>query len=133
MTRFWLKLDEAVELVLKALREMRGGELFVKKTPSIEIVRLAEAMAPSLPLREVGIRPGEKIHEMMISKEDARNTLEFDKYFVIQPDFEWWRSNGGPLNGRTVTDDFEYHSGNNTEWLSVEQMKRLIDELDSGE
>ncbi len=133
MTRFWLKLDEAVDLVLKALRDMRGGELFVKKTPSIEIVRLAEALAPSLPLRDVGIRPGEKIHEMMISKEDARNTLEFDKYFVIQPDFEWWNRNEDSLRGKAVAADFEYHSGNNTDWLSVEQMKVLIDELDGDE
>ena len=131
MTRFWLKLDEAVDLVLKALRDMRGGELFVKKTPSIEIARLAEAMAPSLPLMDVGIRPGEKIHEMMISKEDARNTVEFDKYFVIQPDFEWWNRNGEPLKGKAVADDFEYHSGNNTEWLSVGQIKSLIEELDA--
>ena len=133
MTRFWLKLDEAVDLVLKALRDMRGGELFVKKTPSIEIVRLAEAMAPELPLKEAGIRPGEKIHEMMISKEDARNTLEFDRYFVIQPDFEWWNRNGEPLEGKKVAADFEYHSGNNTDWLSVEQMKVLVDELDGDE
>ena len=133
MTRFWLKLYEAVELVLMALRDMKGGELFVRKTPSIEIVRLAEAMAPSLRITDVGIRPGEKIHEMMISKEDARNTVEFEKYFVIKPDFEWWNKNGGTPNGRKVPDDFEYHSGNNTEWLSVDQIRLLINELESSE
>jgi UDP-N-acetylglucosamine 4,6-dehydratase len=133
MTRFWLKLEEAVELVLIALRDMRGGELFVRKTPSIEIVRLAEAIAPSLPLREVGIRPGEKIHEMMISREDARNTVEFEKYFIIQPDFEWWHRNRGTLKGKRVPDDFEYHSGNNTMWLSVDQIRALIDKLEDGD
>ena len=133
MTRFWLKLYEAVELVLMALRDMKGGELFVRKTPSIEIVRLAEAMAPSLSLTDVGIRPGEKIHEMMISKEDARNTVEFEKYFVIQPDFEWWNRNGKTLTGQRVSDDFEYHSGNNPEWLSVDQIRVLVDELEGNE
>ena len=83
MTRFWLKLEEAVELVINALETMNGGELFVKKIPSVKIVDLAKAIAPHLPIKEIGIRPGEKIHEMMITSEDARHTLEMEKFYII--------------------------------------------------
>lgn len=127
MTRFWLKLDSAVDLVLHAAEHMKGGELFVKKIPSMKMTDLAKAMAPNLPLKEIGIRPGEKIHEMMISVEDARNTIELDDYYVIYPD-------GYPaaakLPGKPVNGDFEYHSGNNSQWLDIGQMQQLIAEID---
>lgn len=129
MTRFWLTLEQAVEVVITALETMIGGELFVKKIPSMKIVDLAKAMAPDLPLKKVGIRPGEKIHEMMISREDARNTLEFDKYYIIQPDFDWWNKSKKHSNGKAVEKNFEYHSGNNKEWLSVEQLKTMISDI----
>ncbi len=130
MTRFWLKLEDAVALVLTALSTMSGGELFVKKIPSMRMPDLAAAIAPDLKQKEVGIRPGEKIHEMMISREDARHTIEYDSYYVIQPDFEWWNGSKLQAGGKSVGDDFEYHSGNNTEWLSIEDMRKLIDEID---
>lgn len=128
MTRFWLKLEQAVEMVTMALESMCGGELYVKKIPSITMVDLAKAMAPNLPIKIVGIRPGEKIHEMMISAEDARNTIEFDKFYIIMPDLDGVRE---AMNhkGKKVADNFEYHSGNNQEWLSIEQMKNLINEI----
>jgi UDP-N-acetylglucosamine 4,6-dehydratase (inverting) len=128
MTRFWLKLEQAVEMVITALETMEGGELYVKKIPSMKMTELAKAMAPNLPITEVGIRPGEKIHEMMISSEDARNTIEFDKYYIILSDLDGIDSSENH-KGKRVPDGFEYHSGNNTEWLSIEQMRKLVDEI----
>lgn len=129
MTRFWLKLESAIELVFKAIETMSGGELFVKKIPSMRITDLAKCMAPHIPMKEIGIRPGEKIHEMMISSEDARNTIEMDDHYVIYPDLNQVIASG-KVQGKPVANDFEYHSGNNSEWLSVEQMAALIDEID---
>ena len=128
MTRFWLKLEEAVEMVLTALNTMKGGELFVRKIPSIKMTDLAKAMA-NLPIKIIGIRPGEKIHEMMISADDARNTIEFEQYYIIQPDFEWWQQKKLHSNGKKVSENFEYTSGNNTQWLTIKQMQKLIQEL----
>jgi UDP-N-acetylglucosamine 4,6-dehydratase len=126
MTRFWLKLEQAVEMVLTALEVMCGGELFVRKTPSMKIVDLATSMAPDLRIKEIGIRPGEKIHEMMISKDDSVNTLDFGKYYVIQPSMHWWSPAAYMKKGISVDGEFEYHSGNNTDWLTIEQMRELI-------
>jgi UDP-N-acetylglucosamine 4,6-dehydratase len=126
MTRFWLKLEQAVEMVLTALEVMCGGELFVRKTPSMKIVDLATSMAPDLRIKEIGIRPGEKIHEMMISKDDSVNTLDFGKYYVIQPSMHWWSPAAYTKKGVSVDGEFEYHSGNNTDWLTIEQMRELI-------
>ncbi len=131
MTRFWLKLEDAVWMVLNACKEMRGGELYVKKTPSMKISELAEAIAPGMKTYEVGIRPGEKIHEQMISSEDARRTLEFDDYYIIQPDTDWWAYRVEGIGGKPVAEDFSYDSGNNSQWLTIEQMKQLIGELDA--
>lgn len=127
MTRFWLELESAVWMVLNALENMIGGELYVKKIPSMRIIDLAKAIAPELDTYECGIRPGEKIHEQMIAIEDARHTLEFDEYFIIQPDAGWWK---GGLGGKSVASNFSYDSGTNTQWLSVDDMKKLIDNLD---
>jgi UDP-N-acetylglucosamine 4,6-dehydratase len=130
MTRFWLRLEEAVSMVLTALVAMEGGELFVRKIPSMRLLDLAKAVAPHLPTKEIGIRPGEKIHEMMISQEDARNTVEMDSYYIILPDFTWWHPTETYKKAKRVPPDFEYHSGNNTQWLSVDQMKILVSEFD---
>ncbi len=125
MTRFWLRLEQAVEMVLEAARHMQGGELYVKKIPSMKITDLARAMAPELPIREVGIRPGEKIHEQMITAADAPNTIEFKDFYIILPQIAL---HGYDYPGsRPVPQDFEYHSGNNDRWLSVDDMRELID------
>lgn len=129
MTRFWLKLENAVWLVLKAFEVMQGGELFVKKIPSMRIMDLAKAIAPDLATHIIGIRPGEKIHEQMISEEDARHTLELDEYYIIQPDLPWWADRKKDIGGKPVADNFVYNSGTNTEWLSVEQMRELISDI----
>lgn len=129
MTRFWLKLESAVEMVVNALETMQGGELYVKKIPSMLMPDLAKAIAPELKTVEVGIRPGEKVHEQMITKEDAKNTLEFDDYYIIFPEIDIDNIKSKYPNGKNVQPDFEYHSGNNTQWLSVEDMKKLIEDL----
>lgn len=130
MTRFWLKLESAVEMVVNALENMQGGELYVKKIPSMLMPDLATAMAPNLKIKEVGVRPGEKIHEQMITQEDARNTLEFDDYYIILPEIDLNNIKNKYTSGKLVSADFEYHSGNNTDWLSVDDMKKLIEEID---
>lgn len=129
MTRFWLKLEQAVEMVLTALENMHGGELFVKKIPSMHMPDLAKAVAPDLKTVEIGIRPGEKIHECMITREDARNTIEKDGYYIILPDIERKDIRQFYADEKRVPDDFEYTSGNNTWWLSVDEMRKLIAEL----
>ena len=129
MTRFWLRLEQAVEMVIQAFGIMKGGELFVKKIPSMKVTDLAQAIAPALSLRRVGIRPGEKIHEVMITAEDARNTLEFEDYFVVQPGFNLWGNSDHLKLGKPVEHDFEYNSGKNSTWLSIDQMKDMIHEL----
>ena len=129
MTRFWLKLEHAVEMVLLALEKMSGGELFVRKIPSMKIIDLAKSMAPDLKIKEIGIRPGEKIHEMMISKEDAKNTVELNDYYIIQPNMPQWNPGEYISKAKPVNEEFEYHSGNNPDWLSVEQMRNMIAQL----
>lgn len=129
MTRFWLKLEQAVEMVLTSIERMCGGELYIKKIPSMKITELAKAIAPNLPIKEIGIRPGEKIHEQMITKEDARNTLEFKDYFVILPEIELENINHTHTNCSRVAEDFEYDSGSNNWWLSIDEMKQLMKEI----
>jgi UDP-N-acetylglucosamine 4,6-dehydratase len=128
MTRFWITLSQAVDLVMTALEDMRGGEIFVPKIPSMKIVNLARAIAPDAELEEVGIRPGEKIHEMMIPRDEGRNTLEFEEHYIVQPAFHWWnREQFANLdNCQKVADDFEYVSNENDRWLTVEELRELI-------
>ncbi len=126
MTRFWLKLEQAVEMVLEAIENMRGGELYVKKIPSMKMPDLAKAIAPDLKIKEVGIRPGEKIHEQMITKEDAPNTIEFKDFYIILPQVSFAGIKYDYPNAKPVPDDFEYHSGNNDKWLTIEDMKELM-------
>ena len=129
MTRFWLKLEQAVEMVLKALETMQGGELFVKKIPSMKMPDLAKAIAPNIKIKEVGIRPGEKIHEQMITVADAPNTIELDDYYIILPQIDFDNIKHKYPNAKRVSENFEYHSGNNDRWLTVEEMKKLISEI----
>lgn len=126
MTRFWLQLSDAVQMVLLALNIMHGGELFVKKVPSMKITELAKAIAPHLPLTTIGIRPGEKIHEIMISRDDAFRTYEFKDYFVIKPSYVQENTSNPNFQGTRVAPDFEYISKSNTTWLTIQQMKKII-------
>ena len=129
MTRFWLKLEQAVEMVLEAIENMHGGELYVKKIPSMRMPDLAKAIAPDLKIKEVGIRPGEKIHEQMITKEDAPNTIEFKDFYIILPQMSFSGIEYNYPDAKPVAPDFEYHSGNNDRWLTIEDMKKLISEI----
>ncbi|MGI6525285.1 MAG: UDP-N-acetylglucosamine 4,6-dehydratase (inverting) [Bdellovibrionota bacterium] len=126
MTRFWLNLEQAVEMVLQALNTMRGGELYVKKLPSMRIVDLATAIAPNIKTVEIGVRPGEKIHEQMIVNEDALRTVEFDDHYIILREKEFKTGTPDCRGGKLVAPDFEYHSGKNTEWLTVEDIRSLL-------
>jgi UDP-N-acetylglucosamine 4,6-dehydratase len=128
MTRFWITLEQGVKLVLTALEKMHGGEVFVKKIPSMKITDLAKAIAPDCEHKIVGIRSGEKLHEMMISRADARHTVEFDDYYIILPDYDWWGVNNHQ-DGQPVEEDFEYRSNKNEHWLSIEEMRKMIEEL----
>ena len=126
MTRFWITLDEGVAFVIRMLGLMRGGELFVPKIPSMRVTDLAAALAPGARLETVGIRPGEKIHEEMISVDDARRTVDAGDFFVIQPDASWWH--GGPdVEHMPVPDDFRYTSDTNDRWLTVEELRAMAD------
>lgn len=127
MTRFWITLDEGVDLVFKALKESRGGETYISKIPSFRITDLAKAMNPDGDMKEVGIREGEKLDEIMITKDDSRMTYEYDKHYIIYPHFDWWNSQQFMTpGGKLVEEGFEYDSGKNTEWLSVEQLRQLV-------
>jgi UDP-N-acetylglucosamine 4,6-dehydratase len=129
MTRFWITLDEAVAFVLRALARMRGGEIFIPKLPSMRIVDLAAAVAPECALEEVGIRPGEKLHEMMITAEDARKAAEYDDHYVIHPAFPWWSDAlAYEHGGRPVAEGFVYASDTNDRWLGVAELRALVGE-----
>jgi UDP-N-acetylglucosamine 4,6-dehydratase len=128
MTRFWITLEQGVRLVIRAIEEMHGGEVFVPKIPSMSIMDLVEAIAPGCEVEEIGIRPGEKLHEVLISEDEARHTLELEDIFVIQPVRPWWSLNNWP-KGNPLPEGFTYTSNNNTQWLSVEELKRLVEEL----
>jgi UDP-N-acetylglucosamine 4,6-dehydratase/5-epimerase len=128
MTRFWITLDSGVSFVLSCLEEMVGGEIFIPKIPSMKITDLAKAIAPEAELNIVGIRPGEKLHELMITHDDARHTVEFDQFYVITPEFTWW---GDKLKGgKKLPENFVYSSETNSDWLTPEQLEDMIQELD---
>lgn len=126
MTRFWITLDQGVQFVIDNLKRMHGGEIFVPKIPSMNIMELAKAIAPECGTKIVGIRPGEKLHEAMIMEDDARHTVEFDTYYVIQPEFPFWTKDFAE-GGKELPAGFEYTSDKNSEWLTVEDLKKLCD------
>lgn len=129
MTRFWISLEQGVQLVIKALEEAKGGETFISKIPSFKITDLAEAMLPGCEIEEIGIRPGEKLHEIMVTPEDSGTTFEYDRHFIIYPQLTWNNKQQPDLSGRRVEEGFSYSSGNNTEWLSVEDIRRRLKEM----
>ena len=126
MTRFWITLHRGVDFVVSCLQTMRGGEIFVPKIPSMKISDLAEAMAPGLKHKVVGIRPGEKLHEVMIAADDSRNTIEYDDYYVIEPTTAGWFHRELDDGARWVADEFRYSSDSNSDWLDAEGLRELI-------
>lgn len=127
MTRFWITLEQGVQFVIDSLMRMNGGEIFIPKIPSMSILDLAEAIAPDCEINIVGIRPGEKLHEAMITEDDSRHTLEYDSYFVIQPEFSWWSSEY-KIGGKALPEGFTYVSNVNNQWLTVENLRELVKE-----
>lgn len=130
MTRFWISLQEGVKLVVKALTEATGGETFISKIPSFKITDLAEAMLPGSRTREVGIRPGEKLHEIMVTAEDSPTTYEYDRHFIVYPQVIWNDKQSINTAGRKVPEGFSYSSDNNTAWLTVEAIREMIEDLE---
>lgn len=127
MTRFWLSLDQGVRFVISNLERMHGGEVFVPKIPSTKIVDLARVIAPQAEIEMVGIRPGEKLHEMMISRDESRSTVELEDRFVVEPTGHLWFRYDWGKEGTRVADGFKYTSDNNTEWLTEEQIRALVE------
>jgi len=130
MSRFWISLQQGVELVIKALEEAKGGETFISKIPSFKITDLAQAMLPGCEMPEVGIREGEKLHEIMITVEDSMTTYEYDKHFIVYPQMVWSVNKRAIPTGKKVPEGFSYSSGNNDWWLSVDEIKERIKEVD---
>ena len=127
MTRFWITLQQGVDFVLSSLALMRGGEIFVPKIPSMKIADLAAAMAPGRRAGDVGIRPGEKLHEVMITEDDARLTLELDDRYVIAPAFPFWTGDHLQIAGaKPVAEGFSYSSDGNAEWLSADALHDML-------
>jgi len=125
MTRFWITLEQAVTFVLLCFGIMHGGEVFIPKIPSMRIVDLAQAICPRCTIKFTGIRPGEKLHEVLVSRDEARNTLDLGDFFVIKPYFPYW----GPNNwdqGIPVPEDWEYASASNQDWLNVRRLRELV-------
>jgi UDP-N-acetylglucosamine 4,6-dehydratase len=128
MTRFSITLSQSVKFVVDSLARMKGGEIFVPKIPSVRVTDLAKAIAPGAALECIGIRPGEKLHEEMISGDDARRTLDMGDHYVIQPETEWWNRRGG-LTGKPVPGGFSYSSDSNTQWLSQDELAVMLRDL----
>ncbi len=126
MTRFWLTLEHGVRFVIRAIEQMHGGEIFVPKIPSMRLVDLAEVVAPGCVFEYIGIRPGEKLHEVLLSEDEARSAVEMDEMFIIQPSHPWWNRKNWH-RGRELPEGFRYTSDSNEQWLSHEQLHELIE------
>ncbi len=129
MTRFWITLDQGVRFVIENLSRMKGGEIFVPKIPSMKVTDLAVAIAPDSEVEFVGIRPGEKLHETMITEDDARRTLDHGTYYVIQPEFPWWNATNAK-SGTPLPEGFSYVSNTNNQWLTVDELRELVNDED---
>jgi len=129
MTRFWLTLEQGVRFVISCIEQMEGGEVFVPKIPSMRIMDLAEAVAPGCEIEFVGIRPGEKLHEVLISRDESRYTLDLGDRFVIQPVHPWWNQDN-LSDGEPLPDGYKYASDENDQWLTIDDLRRMIGESD---
>jgi UDP-N-acetylglucosamine 4,6-dehydratase len=126
MTRFWISLEQGVRFVIRCAEQMYGGEVFVPKIPSMTITELAKAIAPNAKVNVIGIRPGEKLHEVLISEDEARTTVEMDDMYVVQPAEALWFGHAWEKQGKLITNEFRYASNTNSEWLDVDQINSII-------
>jgi len=127
MTRFWISLRQGVELVIKALEEAKGGETFISKIPSFKVTDLAQAMMPGCKMPEIGIREGEKLHEIMITIEDSMHTYEYDKHYIVYPQINWWNESKVIAGGKKLEYGFSYSSDSNKEWIGTEDLIELLE------
>jgi len=133
MTRFWITLEQAIDFTMSCISIMRGGEIFVPKIPSMKITDLTEALAPGMPVKHVGIRPGEKLHEIMITEHNARNTVDYGDRYIIEPEWNFWDRAAHLEDGHPVMDEgFEYSSDKNDRWLDVADLKAILASIPSG-
>ncbi|UCE90813.1 MAG: UDP-N-acetylglucosamine 4,6-dehydratase (inverting) [Methanobacteriota archaeon] len=128
MTRFWITLEQGVRFVISSIEDMKGGEIFVPKIPSMNILNLAKAVAPDCEIERIGIRPGEKVHEVLVSEDEAHHALEFEDRYVVQPMHPWWESDSLP-GGAELPDGFRYASNTNKMELSIDDLKKLVQQL----
>jgi UDP-N-acetylglucosamine 4,6-dehydratase len=126
MTRFWITLAQAVDLVLYGLEHMVGGEIFIPKIPSMRVTDLAEAMAPDLPVDLIGIRPGEKLHETLLTNDESRHAVDAGDVYVVLPEHPWWDDDPGWVDGKAVDEGFIYASDTNDDWLEPGQLRGLL-------
>jgi len=130
MTRFWITLEQGVKFVLESLEDMQGGEIFIPKIPSMGIKDLIDVCAPQCELKYIGIRPGEKLHESLITPEEARTTKEFGDYYIIFPDYQedgWWSESDNYIRGREVPEGFFFASHKNDKWLNEDDLRLFLD------
>jgi UDP-N-acetylglucosamine 4,6-dehydratase len=125
MTRFWLTLEQGVKFVIRCLEQMHGGEIFVPKIPSMRLLDLAETVAPGCQVEYIGIRPGEKLHEVLVSEDESRQTLETEDMYVIQPSHPWWKS-GNWVGAKPLSEGFRYTSDTNERWLTRRELEELV-------
>ncbi|MDK2979872.1 MAG: UDP-N-acetylglucosamine 4,6-dehydratase/5-epimerase [Chloroflexota bacterium] len=130
MTRFWITLEQGVRFVIRCLEQMHGGEVFVPKIPSMKVVDLAKVVAPQAKINVIGIRPGEKLHEVLISEDEARTVIELDDMYVVQPAEAFWFGRDWEKLGQPINDEFRYASNNNTEWLSADEIGDIVDQVE---
>jgi UDP-N-acetylglucosamine 4,6-dehydratase len=126
MTRFWLSLEQGVRFVIHCIEQMEGGEVFVPKIPSMKVIDLAKAIAPAAKVNVIGIRPGEKLHEVLISEDESRHTVEMENMFVVQPAEALWFGYSWQEKGKLLQDGFRYASDNNSDWLDIEGIRNFI-------
>jgi UDP-N-acetylglucosamine 4,6-dehydratase len=125
MTRFWLTLEQGVKFVIRCLEQMHGGEIFVPKIPSMRLLDLAETVAPGCQVEYIGIRPGEKLHEVLVSEDESRQTLETEDMYVIQPSHPWWKSENW-VGAKPLREGFRYSSDSNERWLTRRELEELV-------
>jgi UDP-N-acetylglucosamine 4,6-dehydratase len=126
MTRFWISLEQGARFVIRCLEQMQGGEVFVPKIPSMRVIDLATTIAPDAKVNIVGIRPGEKLHEALISEDEARTTIELDDMFVVQPAEAHWFGRAWERQGKVLPDGFRYVSDTNPDWMTLEQIQKMV-------
>ncbi len=125
MTRFWISLEQGAKFVVRCIEQMHGGEIFVPKIPNMKLTEMAEAIATGCEVEYIGIRPGEKLHEVLVSEDEARNAVELDDMYVIQPLRSWWRAENW-RGGISLPDGFRYTSDSNSRWLTNQELQALI-------